>query len=88
MAAPLRSLCTLAAPAAAQTGQEDADQTASEEAADGDVIVVSGYRQSLERAAVLRGVPLEVEGERRTEDVALLPRLAPRLLLPAVVLLR
>ncbi|GAB5351788.1 TonB-dependent receptor [Qipengyuania sp. 483] len=40
----------LAAPAAAQTGQEDADQTASEEAADGDVIVVSGYRQSLERA--------------------------------------
>ena len=40
----------LAAPAAAQTGQEDADQTASEEATDGDVIVVSGYRQSLERA--------------------------------------
>ncbi|MFK4004464.1 TonB-dependent receptor [Qipengyuania sp. NPDC077563] len=40
----------LAIPAAAQTAQEGADQTTSDDAGEGDVIVVSGYRESLERA--------------------------------------
>ena len=63
----------LAAPAAAQTGQEDVDQTASEEAADGDVIVVSGYRQSLERAIDIKRETIGFSDSIVATDIADFP---------------